>query len=152
MPEMRGVYCFFHPANQRLWHELERHLTVLRRIGIITIVCDESILAGQNQPLIKDEFVETADIILLLMSHHLVASEEHWQIVLRAVERHKAGEAVAIYVSLSPICDDENLPIEHLPRLPKGKPIICWRNRQEAFVDVVRGVRDIIIQEVNESW
>jgi hypothetical protein len=64
--------------------------------------------------------------------------------MLRAIERHDAGEAVVIPIILS-ACDWQGAPFSKLQALPKdAKPIKNWNDRDEAWLDVVRGLRRVI--------
>ena len=60
----------------------------------------------------------------------------------RALERHEAGAARVIPVILRP-CDWQSAPFGKLQALPRdGKPVTTWTNRDEAFTDVARGIRE----------
>ncbi len=62
----------------------------------------------------------------------------------RALDRHKRGEARAIPIILRPI-DWQETPLGKLQALPKdGKPITLWANRDNAFLDVARGIRSVV--------
>ena len=62
----------------------------------------------------------------------------------RAIERHEAGEAVVIPIILS-ACDWQGAYFGKLQALPKdAKPIKNWNDRDEAWLDVVRGLRRAI--------
>ncbi|HEX9000398.1 MAG TPA: hypothetical protein VGB07_10905, partial [Blastocatellia bacterium] len=62
----------------------------------------------------------------------------------RAIERHNAKEAVVIPIILS-ACDWQGTPFSKLQALPKdAKPIKSWNDRDEAWLDVVRGLRKVI--------
>jgi anti-anti-sigma factor len=64
----------------------------------------------------------------------------------RAINRHKAGEAKVIPIILRPV-DWTAAPFSKLQVLPTdAKPVTSWRNRDEAFVDVVNGIRRAIDQ------
>ncbi len=59
----------------------------------------------------------------------------------RALARHDADEARVIPIILRPT-DWKNLPFAKLKALPTdGKAVTLWRTRDEAFVDIVRGIK-----------
>jgi CheY-like chemotaxis protein len=61
----------------------------------------------------------------------------------RALERHKAGDAWVIPIILRPV-DWKETPIGDLQVLPvNGKPVTAWRNRDEAFQNVARGITEV---------
>lgn len=64
------------------------------------------------------------------------------------MERHDLGEACVIPIILRPV-DWNGAPFGKLQALPQdGLPVTCWRNQDEAFFDIVRGIR-VVIDEKN---
>jgi hypothetical protein len=71
--------------------------------------------------------------------------------VMRAMERHEAGEARVIPVILR-YCDWHEAPFGKLVAAPKdGKPIKSWPDIDEAFLDVVRHIRAALPKKAAES-
>jgi hypothetical protein len=63
--------------------------------------------------------------------------------VKRAMERHEAGTARVVPVILRSV-DWRSAPFGKLAALPKdGKPVATWKNRDEAFADIARGIREV---------
>lgn len=61
-----------------------------------------------------------------------------------AMERHEAGEARVVPVVLRPV-DWTGAPFSELQALPKdARPVVSWPSRDEAFVDVTRGIRRLV--------
>ena len=59
----------------------------------------------------------------------------------KALARHEAGQARVIPIILSPT-DIEGTPFEKTQALPKNaKPITRWTKREDAYFDVVMGIR-----------
>lgn len=68
----------------------------------------------------------------------------------RAMERHNAGTARVIPIILKPV-DWKDTPFSKLQVLPQdGKPINTWDNQDEAFLNVVQGIRRAV-ESLNES-
>src|SRR5207249_3054928 len=62
----------------------------------------------------------------------------------RALERHAASEAHVIPLLLRP-ADLQGTPVAQLAPLPTNlRPISMWRNKDQAFADVVAGIRRTI--------
>jgi predicted DNA-binding transcriptional regulator YafY len=62
----------------------------------------------------------------------------------RALERHKAGDSRVIPVILRPV-DWKETPIGDIQALPaNGKPVTTWRNRDEAFHNVAKGIAEVV--------
>ncbi|SRR6266436_2206735 len=89
--------------------------------------------------------LNSAQIILLLVSPDFLASEYcYGDEVERAMKRHEAGEAIVIPIILRPV-EWEDTPFSKLQPLPTdGRPATRWRNLDEAFLDIERGIRKAI--------
>lgn len=137
-------YCH---RDEDLMKELVKHLSILKRQGIIRDWHDRQIIAGQEWASQIDEHLNSAQIILLLVSSDFLASDYCWGIEMRrAMERHAAGEACVIPVILRSV-DWQGAPFGKLQSLPKdARPITSWANRDEAFLDVAQGIRKAVEQ------
>ncbi len=126
-------------------NELEKHLSLLHRQGLITAWHDRHILPGTDWAQAIDEHLERASVILLLISADFLASDYCYGLEMqRALERHQANEARVIPILLRPV-DWKGAPFAHLQALPIGaKPITKWSNRDEAFTNVAAGIRRVI--------
>jgi hypothetical protein len=145
----QAVEVFFSYAHkdQRLRDQLENQLSLLKREGLISNWYDRKIGAGEEWAGQIDTHLNTAQIILLLVSADFIASDYCYDIEMkRALERDKAKEARVIPVILRRV-DWKNAPFGKLQALPKdGKPVTSWANRDDAFFDVARGIREIVEQ------
>ncbi len=137
-------YSYAH-KDEAFRDELETHLSLLRRQGLITEWHDRHILPGTDWSQALDEHLERASVILLLISADFLASDYCYGIEMqRALERHQANEARVIPILLRPV-DWNNAPFAYLQALPTdAKPITTWRNRDAAFTDVAAGIRRVI--------
>jgi hypothetical protein len=106
---------------------------------------DRRIGPGREWACEIDERLNTADIILLLISANFMASDYCNDVeISRALERHDVGEARVIPVILQPV-DWQSAPFGKLQALPSdGKPVTRWANREEAFLNIARGIRTVI--------
>jgi len=154
MPPIEPVEVFisYHEKDEQLREELEKHLKTLHREKAITSWHDHKIVAGQEIKGEIDKYLNRAGLILLLVSPDFVASDYHWTVeVTRALERHSAGKARAIPV-LMRYADWETPPIDKLSPLPTTrKPVTSSINRDEAFLEVVRGIREEVERLVANS-
>lgn len=125
--------------------ELEKHLSLLQRQGIIMTWYDRLIRPGTPWTQSIDYHLNVASVVLLLVSPDFLASDYCFQVEMqRALERHKLGEATVIPVILRPV-DWQGAPFAYLQCLPHdGKPVTEWENRDAAFRDIVRGIRTTI--------
>ncbi len=102
-PPVRVFYSYSH-ADEDLRQELEKHLSLLQRQGIIAGWHDRKILPGSAWEEELDQHLEEAQIVLLLLSADFMASNYCYDREMqRALERHAQGEAqvIPIYLRLA---------------------------------------------------
>lgn len=136
------VFFSYAHEDEALRDTLETHLALLKNQGVIQVWHDRQIGAGQEFDSSIDGNLNSADIILLLISPDFLASPYCWGVeVKRAIERHEAKSARVIPVILR-ACDWQSAPFGKLLAAPRdGKPIKSWPDRDEAFYDVARQIR-----------
>src|SRR3984893_15500601 len=64
------------PQDRDLFDELQKHLSLQRRLGLIEIWYDSAISAGQNFKNSIKAYINKADLIVLLVSADFLASEQ----------------------------------------------------------------------------
>lgn len=136
------VFVSYSHRDDDLREELLRHLSILRRQGVIAGWHDRMIGAGTEWRGQIDAHLDSARIILLLVSANFLASDYCYDIELtRALERHDRGEARVIPIILRPV-DWKDAPFAKLGVLPRdGRPVTTWPDRDEALLDVALGIR-----------
>jgi hypothetical protein len=141
-PSTINIFYCYAREDKKLRDELESHLSAMKKTGEVTTWWDREIQPGMDWKREIDKHLKTSQIILLLVSHHFMASDYCYGVEMRqALERQKIGEARVIPIILSPV-EWHETPIGELQALPTdGKAITTWHNRNEAFVDIVRGIR-----------
>ena len=142
LPASLELFYSYADPDENLCTELDRHLSQLRRDGFIVALHKHQIPAGQDRAKVLDQHLNTASIILLLVSSDFLASDYCYSTeIQRAMERNAAGEARVLPLLLRP-CDWQHAPFAHLQALPSnGVPLTLWDNRDAAFADVVQGIR-----------
>jgi hypothetical protein len=141
------VFCCYAHEDAPYLEKLKNHLTLLKRQGLITLWSDTDISPGSNWEQEIEKHLNTANIILLLVSSDFMASDYCYsKEMFRSIERHDRGEAIVIPIILRPVYW-QGAPFAKLQALPTGaKPIISsiWHNLDEALVDVVNGIGEAI--------
>ena len=146
-----AIKIFYSYSRQDLdmRNTLEDHLSTLKRARRIKTWHDLELEAGTEWERDIQEQLNTADIILLLVSRNFIASEYCYSRELeRAIARHHAGEARVIPVILRP-CDwnHPDVPFSKLNVLPThAKPITSWADQDEAFTVVAQRIRETVDQ------
>jgi LuxR family glucitol operon transcriptional activator len=140
-----NIFCSYAHKDQSLLSELKAHLFSLQHSGLITIWSDTTIAPGTNWEEQVKAHLNTAHIILLLISPAFMASDYCYsQEMQRAMERYERGKVRIIPIILRPV-DWHNSPFGKLQALPRdAKPIVRWTDRDEALFDVARGIRQVI--------
>lgn len=141
---MANLFFSYSHKDEELRNELETHLALLKRQGVIASWHDRRITAGGDLDKAISSELESSQIILLLVSAHFLASDYCYEKEMaRAIEKHEDGSAVVIPVILHP-CDWHSAPFGHLRATPTdGKPISMFANQQEAFAIVAKDVREV---------
>lgn len=139
------VFYSYAPQDEPLRRKLEKHLSIFKRQRLITDWHYRKVTAGAEWECEVDSHLNTAQLILLLVSPDFIASDYCYDIeVKRAMERHEAGEACVIPVILRPAHWEEAV-FGKLQALPvDGKPVTRWRTHDEAFFNVAEGIRKAI--------
>lgn len=142
---MASIFFSYTHVDESLRDQLEVHLSLLRREGLISAWHDRRIVAGSDLDDSIDEQLEKADIILLLVSANFIASEYCYATEMkRALQRHEAGEARVIPVILR-ACDWHTAPFGKLMAVPTdGRPVTSWPNQDEAFADIAKSIRKAV--------
>lgn len=143
---MATLFFSYSHKDETLRDELEIHLAMLQRSGAIEAWHDRKIPAGDELDGAIDSKMESADVILLLVSPHFLASHYCYDVeVKKAMMLHDAGTARVIPVILRPCDWTHDTPFKKLLAAPKdGKPVTRWPDRDEAFLDVVKQIRSAL--------
>lgn len=141
---MVNIFFSYSHKDEELRNELEIHLAALKRQGVITTWHDRRIVAGEEFAGKISESLESANIILLLVSPYFIASDYCYEVEMkRALERHESGEAKVIPVILHP-CDWHGTPFGKLLAAPTdGKPVSKFPNLHDAFLDITLAIRGV---------
>jgi TIR domain len=136
------VFISYSHQDETLKDELYIHLANLTRQHKIKPWQDRAIEAGTEWDAEIKVHLESAGIILLLITPRFIASEYCFdQEMQRAIARHDAGTARVIPIIVKP-CDWQDTPFSKLQVLPKdAKPVVSWDDPDEALLDVVKGIR-----------
>src|SRR5713101_1687731 len=86
-------YAYSH-KDEGLRDELETHLAILKRRGVVSGWYDRRISGGMEWVDEISDHLNKADLILLLVSADFIASDYCWEKEMtRAIERHQLREA-----------------------------------------------------------
>lgn len=147
---MNVFVSYSHVDEKEFKDELEKHTASLRRNGMISTWHDRKITPGQNWKEKIDGNIKDADVILLLISSDFMHSDYCYDVEMEeAMRRHNNNEAIVVPIILRHV-DWSNAPFARLQVLPEGAiPIKSWPDRDQAFTNVVDGLRKIINRRAN---
>jgi Tfp pilus assembly protein PilF len=139
------IFLSYAHKDESLCEQMRNHLANLQDQGIITGWNDRKIIPGSEWDEEIKAHLNAADIILLLISADFMASRYCRSVEMQdAVDRHHRQEACVIPVILRP-CDWQDAPFSKLQALPKNaRPVTKWRLRDDAFLNVVEGIKAAI--------
>jgi len=141
---VRLFYSYSH-KDEELRDEMETHLRILHRRGLIESWHDRKIEAGDDWKQRINENLEAAHIILLLVSADFIASDYCYEKEMnRALEIHENKEARVIPIILRD-CNWKDAPFVKLQCLPKaGLAVTSWMSRDSAWRNVSEEIQKVI--------
>src|SRR6266436_6409019 len=145
-----NIFFSYAHEDEASLNKLQKHLRPLYREGLIDLMWhDRNISAGTEWEQEIDTYLNKAQVILLLISSDFMASDYCYsKEMTRSIERHDQQEARVIPVILRH-AQWKKTPIGKLQALPTdGKPVKSWQDEDEAFFNVVEGIRKAI-EELN---
>ena len=139
------VFFSYSHKDEALRDELANHLEILKWNGDISAWHDRQILPGDEWDRDIKDNLNSAQVILLLISSDFMASRYCRDIeITRAMERHEAGEACVIPVILRK-CMWSLAPFGKLQALPKNAVPVTdsaiWSTKDDAFTNIAEGIR-----------
>jgi hypothetical protein len=138
------VFCAYAPDDADLGKRFEAHLALLRREGYITVWYAQALAAGIEKDRSISEHLESARLILLLISASFMGSDECYDMMRRALELQRTSDVRVVPVLLRPV-DWKPAPFAHLQVLPRNEqPISEWESNDQAFYHVVQELHSIV--------
>ena len=142
---IRVFYSYSH-SDEGMLRSLRKHLTMLRRRGLISEWLDRDIEAGGEW---REEIaaeLDAADLIVVLVSSDFLDSDFCYEEEMaRALERSDRGEARVIAVMLRPVDGWDSTPFAKLQVVPSDAvPVTKWSDQDEALADVASKIRRVV--------
>lgn len=140
----RALRLFFSyaPEDAQLRRELDTHLSALRREGLIASFYDRLVTPGAERDQQVLYRLRESDIVLILVSSDFLVSDYLYESELgQALRQHRKGKSTVIPILARPV-EWQSTPIGGLAALPSdGQPVVGRENRDEAWLNVVQGIR-----------
>ncbi len=147
-----NVFISYSHKDKLFKDDLDKHLQPLKRQKIIDVWYDSEILPGYEWEHEIKRNLENSEVILLLVSPDFLASEYCYSDEMyEALERNHNGDLKVIPILIRE-CDWRNTPFANLQFFPSNaKPITKFKNRDEAFMNVVSHIKSIIEHRFQDS-
>jgi tetratricopeptide (TPR) repeat protein len=151
---IKVFYCYAR-EDKALRETLEKHLGNLKRQELITGWSDRNIDAGKEWAKEIDSNLNTANIILLLISPDFMHSDYCYSHEMNhALKRHENGTARVIPIILRHV-EYEGAPFSCLQALPTDAIPVTdhkWGSRDVAFSNVAQGIKIVVKELLSEQW
>lgn len=141
---MKAFISYSH-ADERALERLHKHLAMLRRDELLSAWVDQEILPGSNLNETIRAHLDESDLFLALVSPDYLDSNYCYEMEFaHALSRSQEGVMKIVPIILEP-SDWLSSPLRQFMALPKdGKPISDWTNANNAYLDVVNGLRKLL--------
>ncbi|HEX7760120.1 MAG TPA: toll/interleukin-1 receptor domain-containing protein [Caulobacteraceae bacterium] len=140
-----SAFISYSHADEKALDRLHKHLAMLRRDELLSAWSDHAILPGSSIGQTIDAQLEGSGLFLALVSPDYLASRYCYEKEFeRALELSRAGRMRIVPIILEP-CDWLASPLSEYMALPKdGKPVSEWTNANNAYLDIVTGLRRLL--------
>lgn len=146
-PKQVEIFLSYSHQDAELKDHFLNHMAILGRGRADRAIVwhDLDIRAGDNWRQGIGTHLQTADIIILLISASFIASDYCYSNeMVAAMVRHDRGEAKVVPIIVKPAVWHD-APFHKLQALPhNAKPVNTWPNEDLAWVDVVNEIKRIL--------
>ena len=133
------IFCSYSHAkpDEALRAAFAKSMSPWIRKKVVQIWHDGRNLAGDDWASNIDEHLNSADVVVLLVSPDFLSSDFCYEKEMgRALERMKKSETLVVPIIVRP-CSWKETPLAEIQVLPeKGKPVTLWTNRDLAWKNV----------------
>lgn len=141
---MLKIFISYSPSDIKIKDEIDVHLSVLKRDGLIDTWHDRKIEPGEDRDKVIHSEISTADIIIVLVSPYFLSSSYLYEKELYiALKRHSKNETILIPIILDP-CDWQHTQLRNFSSLPSdGKPISSFSNYHVPLAEIALKLRQL---------
>jgi hypothetical protein len=143
MPPL-SIFVSYSSDEETFCKDLDRHLSLLKREGVVETWTFRAIEAGTDWKQKIDDQLERADIIVLLVSASFMASDYCWNVEMsRALQRNREGSARVLPILVRD-CDWGSAPFAAIQMLPpEARAVTSWRPKDKAWAAVAESIRRV---------
>ena len=139
------LFCAYAKTDELYYQALEKYLDSLKQEGYIASWYSRQVTTEVNWTCVADPHINTAAIILLLLSTNFISSN-YWQgfEMQRAYERHATKEASIFPLLLGSADQRETLLASSQIVSTDVQPVLCFTDQDEPFAPVLHKLRTTI--------
>ena len=135
------VFVSYAPEDTPHLKQLELHLSLMQRDGLIRTWHAGRVTAGDETKAEISRYLQQARVILLLVSANYMANDECWVQMQWSMKCHFTGRAKVIPV-IAEACEWNEAPFGSIEPLPADRlPVAGHPNISESWRDVATGIR-----------
>jgi hypothetical protein len=139
------IFFSYVKEDERLVKRLQTQLAILKQRRLITDWHAGRIVPGQDPVVETMKHLNSARVILLIISPSFTASKRHAIEVKRAMERSDQGEAIIVPILLRPTARWREAAFGKLLTIPReDKAITEWGNLDSAFAQVAEEIAGVV--------
>lgn len=144
------VFVSYSAQDQEFAEELEKHLVLLQRQGLIRTWQSRIVDRSYDWANTIDINLEESQLILPLVSTDYLASDYTSGVEMRrAMALHSSGQARLLPILVRPV-DLKRGPFAEMQVLPRGNhPISTWSDQDAAWINITRGIRKAVTSLAN---
>lgn len=141
-----NVFIAYAHQDKPFLVEFRKHLSPLKKRGIIKLWDDAAILPGTEWDKKIKTQLEASQIVLLLVSPDFLNSDYIHQVELpKALARQIEGQATVIPIILRSCGWEYTEELSELQALPvEGRPVSNWPNHDDAYYNILTGVKRVV--------
>ena len=140
------VFISYASEDRAYLQNLGAHLALLHRQGVLRAWHSELIVPGQDWDAEVTQRLQSARVIILLVSANFFSSDVAYTQMERAINRARQGNACVIPILLRP-CLRQGASLDGLSKLPDNNvPISGWPDQDAAWENVARGIHRAIVE------
>ena len=139
------AFLSYAPADAPLARAFEAHLAALKRDRLLATWHEGLVSPGLAWDEATCRRLDTAHLILLLISADFLTSDRCYNVhLVRALRRHEAGLARVIPILLR-TCDWRTATLAAFEPLPKNHtPVTAWSDQDSAFAEIAASLRQAL--------
>ncbi len=146
---MKKIFISYSHNDKDYLDELLKHLSPLKREGLIGSWIDRQIKPGKDWKNEINDNLINCDIAILLVSPDFISSDFCYNIEYKtALRLHREGKIILVPIIIRP-CNWKKLELSKIQALPTdGKAVSTWKNIDQAWLDVSEGIEQLCSKEL----